>query len=80
MVSIISIPRIFPSCRYAVWLACRNTGETTNPMSKRRALQILKKELAKGKKPYLIRTYSSISAKKHDRDRDFECGKTQKKN
>jgi hypothetical protein len=70
--------RISEVCKYVVWIVVLNTGGTTNPMSKRRAMRIFKKELEKGDKTYLIRMYSSVSAKNHDKNRDFECGKTQK--
>ncbi len=55
--------RISPACKYVVWIVQTSSSSTTNPMTKRAAMKIIKDRLAAGKHARLIKAWSCVSSK-----------------
>ena len=66
-IEIRSFPKINPSCKYVVWLVDHCNGSTSNPMSKKRATNLVKEAAKQGKTWSLIKTWSCVQSKNHEK-------------
>lgn len=67
-------PRINPECKYVVWMVKTSQNSTTNPMTKRQAISLIKDRISpkydkhgimsrKGQYATLIKAWSCVQAK-----------------
>lgn len=57
-------PKINPVCKYPVWIVATSKTSTTNPMTRRKAMAILKERRYAGQYAELIKAWSCIQGKK----------------
>ena len=60
----IEFPKINPVCKYVCWIVGTSEESTTNPMTKRAALKLIKERQKKGLYVSLIKSWSCVQSKK----------------
>ena len=63
-IAITEFPKVNPVCKYPVWIVALSPTSTTNPMTYRKAMAMLKKRRKDGQYAELIKAWSCVQGKR----------------